>query len=80
MKRILAWICIILLIVINVGTLLLSLIGGPAFNKYFIAAIVADALLPIMMWVMIKTAEYLKKKGEQIREEEANHVEHSNED
>ena len=74
MKRILAWICIILLVIINITTLLLSLIGGPAFNKFFIAAIVADALLPVMMWVMIKTAEYLKKKGEQIREEESKNV------
>lgn len=69
MKRILAWICIILLVVINILTLLLALIGGPAFTKYFIAAIFVDVLLPVMMWVMIKTAEFFKKRGEKIREE-----------
>ncbi len=74
MKRILAWICIILLILVNAITLVLALVGGPAFSKFFIAAIFVDVLLPVMMWFMIKTAEYFKKKGEQIRREESDNV------
>ena len=74
MKRILAWICIILLILVNAITLILALVGGPAFSKFFIAAIFVDVLLPVMMWFMIKTAEYFKKKGEQIRREESDNV------
>lgn len=74
MKRILAWICIVLLILANTITLILALVGGPAFSKFFIATIFVDVLLPVMMWFMIKTAEYFKKKGEQIRREESDNV------
>ena len=70
MKRILAWICIILLIAINLTTVLLALFGGPEYSKYFLAAIFADVLLPVMMWAMIKTAEFFQKKGEEIRDKE----------
>ncbi len=67
MKRIIAWICIILLLAANITTVILALVGGFAFEKFFMALIFIDVLLPVMMWVMIKTAEFFKKKGEKIR-------------
>ena len=67
MKRIIAWICIILLLAANITTVILALVGGFAFEKFFMALIFIDVLLPVMMGEMIKTAEFFKKKGEKIR-------------
>lgn len=71
MKRIIAWICIVLLLAANITTVIVAIIGGFAFNKFFMALIFVDVLLPVMMWVMIKTAEFFKRKGEKIRQQEA---------
>ncbi len=72
MKRILAILCIIILVALYVITLITAIIGSPASNDMFMAAVAANIILPVMMWIYLQTAKYLKKKGEKIREENNN--------
>lgn len=69
MKRILAILCIVILVTLYIITLIAALIGSPASNNIFMAAVTANVLLPVMMWVFLQTANYFKKKGEKIRED-----------
>ena len=72
MKRIIAILCIIILVVPYIIALIASFMGSPSANDIFIAAIAATVILPVMMWVYLHTAKYLKKKGEKLREENDN--------
>lgn len=69
MKRILAISCIVILVALYVITLIAAIIGSPASNGIFMAAVSANVILPVMMWVYLQTAKFLKKRGEKIREE-----------
>ena len=71
MKRILAILCIVILVALYIVTLIAAIIGSPASKEIFMAAVAANIILPVMMWVYLQTAKYLKRRGEQIREEEA---------
>ena len=39
-------------------------------NTIFVAALAVNIIFPVMIWVFLQTAEYFKKKGEKIRQEE----------
>ena len=69
MKRIIAILCIVILVVPYIIALIASFMGSPSANNIFMAAIAATVILPVMMWVYLQTAKYLKKKGEKLREE-----------
>ena len=69
MKRILAILCIVILVTLYIITLIAALTDSPASNNIFMAAVTANVLLPVMMWVFLQTANYFKKKGEKIRED-----------
>ena len=69
MKRILAILCIVILVALYVITLITAIVGNPASNNMFMAAVAANIILPVMMWVYLQTAKYLKRKGEKMREE-----------
>lgn len=71
MKRIMAISCIVILVALYVITLITAIIGSPVSNEMFMAAVAANIILPVMMWVYLQTAKYFKRKGEKIREEEA---------
>lgn len=71
MKRILAFLCIFILVALYVITLIAAIVGSPVSNGFFMAAVAANIILPVMMWVYLQAAKYFKKKGEQIREEDA---------
>lgn len=70
MKRILAMICIFILIISVIVMLIAAITGSPQSNSIFIAAMAVNIILPVMMWVILQTANYFKKKGEKIRENE----------
>ena len=71
MKRILAIICIVILVALYGVTLVAAIIGNPASSEIFMAAVAANIILPVMMWIYLQTAKYFKRKGEKIREEES---------
>ena len=71
MKRIMAILCIVILVALYVVTLITAIIGSPVSNELFMAAVAANIILPVMMWVFLQTAKYLQKKGEKIREEDS---------
>lgn len=70
MKRILAMTCVIILIISVIVMLVAAITGSPQSNQIFIGAMAVNIMLPVMMWVYLQTAKYLKKKGENIRENE----------
>ena len=71
MKRILALSCIVILVALYVITLITAIIGSPASNGMFMAAVSANIILPVMIWVYLQAAKYFKRRGEQIQEEES---------
>lgn len=71
MKRILAILCIVILVALYVITLIAAIVGSPVSNGFFMAAVAANIILPVMMWIYLQVAKYLKKKGQQIRDEDA---------
>ena len=50
--------------------LVAAITGSPAQNEIFIAAMSVNIILPVMLWVYIQTAKFLKRKGEEIRNED----------
>lgn len=52
-KRIAAWIAIILLVGLYVVTLVLALINSPATNSLFTVALVCTIVIPVMCWIFI---------------------------
>jgi len=74
MKRILAIGCIVVLVALYIITLITAIMGNPASDSLFMAALAANVILPVMIWVYLQTAKFLKKKGEEIRKEEKNHA------
>ena len=70
MKRILAILCILVLVASIIVMLAAAIFNFPYASQIFIGALAVNVLLPVMLWVFLQTAEYLKRKGEKIREEE----------
>lgn len=70
MKRIFAIICVAVLIISVIVMLFAAITGSPQSNEIFVAALAVNIILPVMMWVYMQTAFYLKKKGDKIRESE----------
>ncbi|MBQ6814482.1 MAG: hypothetical protein IJP13_02975 [Lachnospiraceae bacterium] len=70
MKRVLALACVVILIISVVVMLVAAITGSPAQNEIFIAAMSVNIILPVMLWVYIQTAKFLKRKGEEIRNED----------
>lgn len=70
MKRVLALVCVVILIISVVVMLVAAITGSPAQNEIFIAAMSVNIILPVMLWVYIQTAKFLKRKGEEIRNED----------
>ena len=70
MKRVIAILCIVILVALYAITLIAAIIGSPTSNGFFMAAVAANIILPVMMWVYLQAAKYFKKKGDQIRQED----------
>lgn len=70
MKRILAFLCIFVLLASVIVMLAAAIFNIPHADKIFIGAMAVNVIFPVMVWVFLQTAEYLKKKGEKIRNEE----------
>lgn len=62
MKRILAMICVIILIISVIAMLVAAITGSPQANTIFITAMAVNIILPVMMWVFLQTANYFKNK------------------
>lgn len=72
MKRILALLCIFVLIASVVVMLVAAIFAVPNASTIFAAALAVNIIFPVMIWVFLQTAEYFKKRGERIRNEENN--------
>jgi ABC-type transport system involved in cytochrome bd biosynthesis fused ATPase/permease subunit len=72
MKRILALLCIFVLIASIIVMLVAAIFNIPNATTIFIAAMAVNIILPVMLWVFLQTAEYFRKRGEKIRNEENN--------
>lgn len=70
MKRILALLCIFVLIASVIVMLVAAIFNFPYASQIFIGALAVNVLLPVLIWVILQTGEYLKRKGKKIREEE----------
>lgn len=70
MKRILAMLCVIVLIVSVIVMLIAAITGSPQSNTIFVAALAVNIILPVMLWVYLQAAKFFQKKGEEIRKEE----------
>lgn len=70
MKRILALLCIFVLIASVIVMLVAAIFNIPNANTIFIAAMAVNIILPVMLWVFLQTAEFFRKRGEKIRNEE----------
>ena len=44
----------------------------PNAPTIFAAALAVNIIFPVMLWVFFQVAEYFRKRGEKIREEENN--------
>lgn len=70
MKRVLALLCIFVLLASIIVMLVAAFSGSPNASTIFVAALAVNVILPVMIWVFLQTAEYFRKKGEKIRQEE----------
>jgi hypothetical protein len=70
MKRILALLCIFVLLASIIVMLVAAIFNIPNASTIFIAALAVNVIFPVMVWVFLQTAEFLKKRGEKIRNEE----------
>ena len=70
MKRVLALSCVFILLASVVVMLVAAFSGSPYASTIFVAALAVNIIFPVMIWVFLQTAEYFKKKGEKIRQEE----------
>lgn len=52
-KRVAAWIAIILLVMLYVITLVLALINSPATNNLFMVSMICTILIPVLCWIFI---------------------------
>lgn len=72
MKRILALSCVFVLIASVMVMLGAAIFNVPNSETIFVAALAVNIIFPVMIWAFLQTAEYFKKRGEKIREEENN--------
>ena len=72
MKRILALLCIFVLIASVLVMLAAAIFNIPNAPTIFAAALAVNIIFPVMLWVFFQAAEYFRKRGEKIREEENN--------
>ena len=70
MKRVLALLCIFVLLASIIVMLVAAFSGSPNASTIFVAALAVNVIFPVMIWVFLQTAEYFRKKGEKIRQEE----------
>ena len=71
MKRVLALSCIFVLLASVVVMLAAAFSGSPHAATIFFAALAVNIIFPVMIWVFLQTAEFFKKRGEKIRNEES---------
>lgn len=72
MKRVLALLCIFVLIASIIVMLVAAIFNIPNSSTVFAAALAVNIILPVMLWAFLQTAEYFRKRGEKIRNEENN--------
>lgn len=70
MKRVLALLCIFVLLASIIVMLVAAFSGSPNASTIFVAALAVNVIFPVMIWVFLQTAEYFRKKGEKIRQKE----------
>lgn len=70
MKRVLALLCIFVLLASIIVMLVAAFSGSPNASTIFVAALAVNVIFPVMIWVFLQTAEYFRKKGEKIRQED----------
>ena len=72
MKRILALLCIFVLIASVIVMLVAAIFAVPNATTIFAAALAVNIIFPVMIWIFLQTGEYFKRRGEKIRNEENN--------
>ena len=72
MKRILALSCIFVLIASIIVMLVAAIFAIPNASTIFVAALAVNVIFPVMVWAFLQTAEFFRKRGEKIRNEENN--------
>lgn len=63
-KQILAIIGIVLLVSMYVITLVLAFVDKSAMSSWFMASLFCTAVVPILLWLVIRFLEWKKKDGE----------------
>lgn len=63
LKRILAWVAMILLVGIYVLTLIFSLIDSPLAKQLFNASLYCTVFIPIISWVFLMVVKLVKGRG-----------------
>lgn len=70
MKRVLALSCVFVLIASVIVMLVAAFFAVPNTPTIFAAALAVNIIFPVMVWMFLQTAEYFRKRGEKIRNEE----------
>ncbi len=75
MKRVLAWIAIVVMCAVVVITCITGVTG----SKYFFGMLFMCMIVPVLLWAMMFFAGLFKRRGEELAEEQKNTV-HGTED
>lgn len=58
-----AWIGLIILAFLLITTFILGVFGGPSVHDLFMAFVVADVVVPVLFFIMIRVARILEGRG-----------------
>ncbi len=64
MKKILAWIGLIVLGLIYLVTFILGIFGSPATADLFKACMILTIVVPVLFWAMIRVAKFLENSDD----------------
>lgn len=65
LRRVLAWIAIVALLLLYAMTLVFSLIDSPLGKRLLAASLFATVFIPVLCWVFLLTIRLVKGKGQQ---------------
>lgn len=65
LRRVLAWIAILALLMLYAMTLVFSLIDSPLGKRLLAASLFATVFIPVLCWVFLLTIRLVKGKGQQ---------------
>ncbi len=76
MKRVLAWIAIVVMCAVVVITCITGVTG----SKYFFGMLFMCMIVPVLLWAMMFFAGLFKRRGEELAEEQKKDTIHGTED